>query len=281
MGNKLSRLKDIAGKGSSDTSDNVQPQRLPLSYHRRIPTPKYLKSSKQHQPKTPQIVSPPSPQTRPIDVVPPIIPQKAESPSTSSVKTVPDTLLGNTTKRSNILSSYSLDNNERLPRTNLLSPHSRDTSETLTITSLPQVISPQSQKVYATKILPPTSSLPPATLPGPSPVASPPAFTSPAAKLNIRFPKPSSFAMPGTIFQGPELSIVHLDCYWDHIQMRNSKNLICPVACMICRKKTMGPRWRCTWCDLAACAGCMQILTSIPERDLRVCLGRVDKTGLA
>jgi hypothetical protein len=262
MGNKLSKLKEKTKSGSSDSSQDVQPSTYPSFHSKRLPTPEYLKSDRQ-QPMIPQVLSPTSPETPPHDD-PPALPQKSESRSTSTLKVVPDTVLANTTNRPNLLSS-----------------HSRDTSETLTITSEPQVLrSPQPQKAYAAKILTPTPSPPLSTsAPKTPPAASPLALSSPAVNLNITFPKPSTPATPGTIFQGPELDIVHFECYQNHALMRNSKNTVCPVACMLCRKKELGQRWRCSWCCLSACGPCMQVLTSTPGRDLRVCVEKVGKRG--
>ena len=282
MGNKFSKLKEIAKRGSSDTSEDVQHPNQPSFHSKRLPTPEYLKSDKQHQSKIPQVLSPVSPETPPVDDIPPAVPQKADSRSTSSLTIVPDAVYANTTK---LPSSDSRDNSDTLSRPDLLSAHSRNTSETLTITSEPRIMrSPQPQKSYAAaKILTPTPSPPPLTdrsqqaSPQTSPIQSPSALTSPAAKLSNQFPNLSTPATPGKIFQGPELSIIHFDCYQNHAQMRNSKNILCPVACMICRKKEMGPRWRCTWCCLGACGRCMQVLTSIPGRNLRICLERIGK----
>lgn len=256
MGNKLSKLKDKNNRGSSESSEDVQPQSQAYPPFKRLPTPEYLKTDKQ-QPMTPQVLSPASPETPPID--PPAVPQKSEWRSTSQNTLVPESVLANTTNRPNLLSS-----------------HSRDTSETLTITSEPQVMrSPQPQKAYTARILTPQPS-PPLETDKTSPLALP----SPAAtNLAIKFPKPSTPATPGTVFQGPELGIVHFECYQNHKLMRSSKNTVCPTACMVCRKKELGPRWRCSWCCLSACGGCMQVLTSIPGKDLKVCLARVGKNG--
>jgi hypothetical protein len=255
MGIKLSKLRDKHKRGSSDSSENAQPHTHPTFTPTRLPTPEYLKTDKQ-QPMTPQVQSP---ETPPHDL-PPVVPQKSESRNTSQNTLVPDGVLADTTNRPNLLSS-----------------HSRDTSETLTITSEPQVMrSPQPKKAYAAKILTPQPS-PPVD---PS-VSSPLVLPSPAApsnqNTNIKFPKFSTPASPGTVLQGPEIGIVHFECYQNHKLMRSSKNVLCPTACMICKKKEGGPRWRCSWCCLSACGACMQVLTSVEGRDLRVCVERVGK----
>jgi hypothetical protein len=76
---------------------------------------------------------------------------------------------------------------------------------------------------------------------------------------------------------GLPLSTLHFDCYQSHKFMRSSRNTLCPVACMICQKRDAEMRWKCTWCCLSACGSCMQMLSSIPGKDLRVCLGRIGK----
>ncbi|KAG0646683.1 hypothetical protein D0Z07_6271 [Hyphodiscus hymeniophilus] len=261
MGQKFSKLKDKARRGSR-ASEDVQPQSHYSPFQRkRLPTPDYLKSDKLQKTIIPQVLSPISPETPPVDDAPPAVPPRAESRSTSSLTIVPDTVLANRTNRPDLLSS-----------------HSRDTSETLTVTSELQVVrSPQPQKAYAAKILTPSHSPPPSEQI--RSLDSIPPVTTPASKLNINFPKPSTPSTPGAILQGPQLGIVHLECYHNHNQMRHSKNTLCPVACMVCRKNEIGPLWRCAWCCLSACGACMQVLTSIPGRDLRVCLERVEKKG--
>ena len=251
MGNKLSKLKEKKGV-SAESSEDVQPE--VLSTINRLPTPEYLKSDKQVQPMAPQVLSPAAPETPPNEV-PPVVPQKSNSRSTSAHTLVPETVLADTVNRPNLLTS-----------------HSRDSSETLTITSELKVMrSPQPKKAYAAKILTPQPSPPLEANKKSLPAALPSSTTNP----NIRFPRPSTPASPGTVFQGPELGIVHFECYQNHKLMRSSRNTSCPTACMICRKSEMGPRWRCTWCCLSACGACMQVLTSIPRKDLRMCLDRV------
>ena len=144
-------------------------------------------------------------------------------------------------------------------RLNLLAAQSRNASEPLTVTSEPVVMrSPQPQKAYVARILTPQ--------PSPSSVSPlPPSFVFPGLP-----PAPE-----GTISSPQALDIVHLDCYQSHKFMRSSRNTTCPVACMICRKKDAEKRWKCTWCCLSACAACMQVLASIPGKDLRVCLERI------
>ncbi len=249
MGNKLAKLEGklenkLKKKSfSEDTSiqDEVPPQQYPSI--QRLPTPEYLKADEQ-QPVTPQVLSPISPFTPPEEVAPPL-PSKAESRAPLARKPV--------------MSETEIPN--------LLSSHSQEPSEALTIPSEPQVMrSPQPQKAFAAQIL----------TPQPSPdKKSPPNLSSPTAHSSY-FPTLQSPAEQGTIFPGPPLDIVHYDCYQAHKFMRATKNTMCPVACMICRKKDAEMRWRCTWCCLSACGSCMQVLSSIPGKDLQVCLGRIE-----
>jgi hypothetical protein len=70
---------------------------------------------------------------------------------------------------------------------------------------------------------------------------------------------------------------VHLDCYQRHKVMRPSKNMVYPVACMVCEKKDMEMRWRCVWCCLRCCDSCMGVLAATLGRDLRGTLERVGR----
>ncbi|KAL3426003.1 hypothetical protein PVAG01_02794 [Phlyctema vagabunda] len=114
-------------------------------------------------------------------------------------------------------------------------------------------------------------------------ITSPLALPSPVAPpSNIKFP-----AMPGgplspntVIVDGPPLEIQHFECYQAHKFLRNSRNSLCPVACMVCKKRDAEARWRCTWCCLRSCATCMQVLHEVPNKDLRLCLEQVEKTAI-
>jgi hypothetical protein len=246
MGNKLAKLKN---KNLRESSEETSYDEAPNQYtsFKRLPTPEYLRTDKA-QPLTPRIVSPVSPVTPPEEQAPEV-PLKSEArPNVAPV------LL------------------ETTNRPNLLSTHSREPSETLTITSEPAVMrSPQPQKAFAAKILTPQPSPDKA-----SPLSLPSPLSSPAG-FGINFPTFPSYAEKGTVLPGLPLNDVHFNCFQSHKFMRNSRNILCSIACMICEKKDAEMRWKCTWCCLSACGSCMQVLSSIPGKDLRVCLERIGK----
>ncbi|KAH8793043.1 hypothetical protein F5882DRAFT_399276 [Hyaloscypha sp. PMI_1271] len=246
MGNKLAKLKNKnLGESSEETSNDEAPN--PYTSSKRLPTPEYLKTDKT-QPLTPQVVSPVSPDTPPGEQAPEVPLKSDARPNVASV------LLESTNRPS------------------LLSTHSREPSETLTISSEPPVMrSPQPQKAFSAKILTPQPSpdkASPLSLPSP---------LSPPAGLGINFPTLPACAGKGTVMPGLPLGTLHFDCYQSHKFMRSSRNTLCPIACMICQKKDAEMRWKCTWCCLSACGSCMQMLSSIPGKDLRVCLERIGK----
>ncbi|PMD36476.1 hypothetical protein L207DRAFT_545978 [Hyaloscypha variabilis F] len=246
MGNKLAKLKNKSlGESSEETSNDEAPN-LYTSF-KRLPTPEYLKTDKA-QPLTPQVVSPASPVTPPEEQAPEV-PAKSEA-------------------RGNIAAAL-LDSTNRP----FFPPmHSREPSETLTITSEPAVKrSPQPKKAFAAKILTPQPSPDKASpLSLPSPI-------SPPAGLGIHFPTLPGHAEQGAVMSGLPLNDLHFDCFQSHKFMRSSRNAICPIACMICERKDAEMRWKCVWCCLSACGSCMQVLSSIPGKDLRICLERVGR----
>jgi hypothetical protein len=75
----------------------------------------------------------------------------------------------------------------------------------------------------------------------------------------------------------PELTVIHLHCYQFHRNIRESSNMHAPVPCMTCHREDKEMRWRCTWCCLRICGGCMETLGSIPDRDLKGMLAIRDK----
>lgn len=244
MGNKLAKLKNKSLEESTETGNDEAPN--PFTSPKRLPTPEYLRTD-EAQPLTPQVMSPLSPATPPEEQAP-------EVPSKSEARLNVAYVLLNATNRQNLLST-----------------HSRETSETLTITSEPPVMkSPQPKKAFAAMI--PTLQLSPSKaspLPLPCPI-------SPPAGLGINlltFPPYTE----GAVLPGLPLSNIHLDCYQAHKFMRSSRNTLCPIACMVCEKKDAEMRWKCTWCCLSACGSCMQVLSSIPGKDLRNCLERIGK----
>ena len=154
-----------------------------------------------------------------------------------------------------------------IKKPNFLSTNSREQSEALTIASDPAVKrSPQPRQPFTARIL--TTRLSPSSA---SELASP--LTVPGSNTSLL----RSPASAGAILPGPELGVVHFECYQSHRQMRSSKNTVCPVACMVCQKKDKEIRFRCTWCCLSTCASCMHALSSSPGKDLRSCLKKLGK----
>ncbi|KAE9379199.1 hypothetical protein N431DRAFT_326381 [Stipitochalara longipes BDJ] len=247
MGNKLAKLKNKnLGESSKETSNDEAPNSY--ASFKRLPTPEYLNTDKA-QPLTPWVVSPVSPVTPPEEQAPEV-PMKSEA-------------------RANVAAALLESTN----RPNLLSTHSREPSETLTITSEPIVKrSPQPKKAFAPKILTPQPSpdkASPYSLPSP---------LSPPAGLGINFPTLPTHAEEGAVMSGLPLNDLHFDCFQSHKFMRSSRNTLCPIACMVCKKKDAEMRWKCVWCCLSACGSCMQLLSSIPGKDLRICLEQVGKS---
>jgi hypothetical protein len=241
MGSKLSKLKNKVQRASegSRSDETTTLERLPIQ---RLGPPDHLKLDKQ-QPLTPHVLTALS-QGQLAAENPPEIPPKSES------------------RRENVSTHVSVTN-----RTNILSINSQEPKDVLTIASNPAVMrSPQPRQGFTAPIL----------TPRPSPLsaseqASPPDFRS------TRLPHLPSPAPEGTIFLGPELNVVHFECYQSHRIMRSSTNTVCPVACMVCKRKDMENRWRCTWCCLSACGSCMKILSSIPGKDLGACLKEIER----
>ncbi|RDW83257.1 hypothetical protein BP5796_04748 [Coleophoma crateriformis] len=259
MGSKLSKLKKKLSKEDYDPyrKDEAysQQQTYPTG-SKRLPTPEYQNTDRE-QPHTPQVLSPHSPnppETPPQDeATPPAVPHKSASRNT----------IGQT-----------LNPSSSTP--NLLLSHSRQSSETLTVTSEPEIRrSPQPQKTYAaSQILTPEPASPE--------LASPFSLTTPvgARAIEIKFPGMPGGPLPQhTIVAGPPLEPAHFECYQAHRFMRNSRNHVCPVACMICEKKDAEARWKCNWCCLRCCGNCMQALTSVPGKDLKLCLEKVSRQG--
>lgn len=219
------------------------------------------------------------PFTPPDDDPPPMVPQKPESrfQSSSESSTGSDATIIAPTTLQKILSAS--------PRKENLHPssgHSRQLSQlsdTITITSQPTVRSPRPQKPQAavrvlTSKLPPTPPPPNEPSPPRSPTSHQPRLVSPEGRAQP-FPTMQSQAPLGFIFPAPALDRVHFDCYQSHQLMRRTNNSNYPVACMVCQRKDTKDRWRCAWCYLSACGSCMQVLSQVPGKDLRVCLERL------
>jgi len=244
MGNKVSKRRTKTTKASEeeDPRNDDEAATQPYPPFKRIPTPEHLKADDDTQPSSiSQDLSSIS-----LDPVP------TEQPPEIVVPPRPDS------RRSSTAFSTLTSRPGFLPVVG-----SRESSE-LTITSEPAVKrSPQPRRAFGSRILTSHSSL--------SRASDNVSSLTPRVGSGI-FP-------PGTILVGPCVEKVHLECYQSHRFMRGAKNTLCPVACMICEGKDTEPRWRCTWCCLSACASCMQVLSSIPGRDLAVCLERIRGKG--
>ncbi|KAH6668026.1 hypothetical protein B0J14DRAFT_176859 [Halenospora varia] len=280
MGSKLSKLVDKHSRTKSNGSDTglssmngngaaTVPAPETNSTLKRLPTPEYLKTDKRQQPATPQVLSPHTPP----EEATPAVPRKSESRMTAAT---------NITSGTSTINSVSSNVTAQAPpqistRPNLLetSSHSRDSSETLTITSEPaQMRSPQPKKSFTTsKILTPQPS------PSPTSATSKPSPLSLSTPTKIHFPVQPSLLPPGSIYPGMRITDVQLDCYQAHRFMRPGKNAVCSTGCMVCGGLDREMRWRCSWCCLSACRGCVQVLASIPGKDLRVCLEKVGRNG--
>ncbi|KZF25070.1 hypothetical protein L228DRAFT_265554 [Xylona heveae TC161] len=77
----------------------------------------------------------------------------------------------------------------------------------------------------------------------------------------------------------PGLTDVHFSCYHSHRRMMLSRNLYAPVACMTCGKEDDLPRFKCTWCCLRICRGCLIGLEKCPGRSLAMFMTRVGERG--
>lgn len=247
MGTKLSKLKGKEKRVSKSSSQAVPPTPQPHPSMKRLPTPEYQKTDK--SPKLiPQVISPASPTTPPTED-PPHFP--LNSPSRGAVKDGP------------------LNNTTNLPKPFSTRSHSGQLDATLTVdTGHSLMRSPQPHKTFEAQILD--------TNPTPSISSEIPPVRLPAQVVPlIKFPTLQSVAPAGTVFPAPPLDIVHYECYQSHKFMRSSGNTTCPIACMICQRQDTGKRWRCTWCCMAACGSCMEVLVTLPGRDLKTCVDRI------
>ncbi|CAG8951935.1 hypothetical protein HYFRA_00005741 [Hymenoscyphus fraxineus] len=269
MGNKLTKLKEkhsksklndfgnedpmIRQNGNGTTTQNQDPTKS-------APTPTFDFQLRKENLRNDSSPSLPSEYSTP----PPEVPAKSQSrPTTRGTN-------GTTT----LLPSLSVATSEEPIDFLSATSHSRGTSETLTISSEPTIMqSPQPHKPNDTaRILTPEVSPRPSS----SLATSPLALSSPTKK--IHFPTfPAPVAKPGTVFPGPPISNVQLECYQNHRFMRSTRNTLCPVACMVCQRRDAEQRWKCSWCCLSTCGSCMQVLAAVPGKDLKTCLEKVSR----
>ncbi|KAH8590015.1 hypothetical protein B0O99DRAFT_692044 [Bisporella sp. PMI_857] len=225
MGNKLSKkleekvakLKDNVKKSPRSPWSSKESPTVVQPSSGRLPTPEYQKTDG-HQPPTPNILSPISPETPPNDV-PPQIPSKSESRILANGSLLPNQ--ATFSLRSN--SSAPTVNAASVETSNLIPLPMLEANEPLTITSeAPVMRSPQPKKAFPTKILTPE--------PSPSPIkTTTPSYhdRSPSA---MPFPTVAVPAAAGTIFPGLPLDVTHFRCFTSHSNMRRTKNVCCPVA---------------------------------------------------
>ncbi|PQE05424.1 hypothetical protein CJF31_00010911 [Rutstroemia sp. NJR-2017a BVV2] len=312
MGGKVSKLKStgkrkvsipdqIDGTGrigpSNENQDSLnagrvaQSEQIPLLLS---PNESTLSPTHQNQPSTPQVLSPTTPPYDPSH--PP-----HQLPSRSTARNHPSDSSTETPLLPNILTDS----------------HSRSPSETLTITSLPTIVrspQPHNPNSISSSLLTPEPSPPPETR-SVSNSTSTSASASASASITIShsrhpssrttttqsyshayFPalySPSTLPDTRTVLSAPQLGREHLQCYAGHKYMRRSRNDLCPVECMVCRKgdvggggessasgststRAAGSMWRCTWCCLRICGECMVVLAGM-EKDLEAFLKAVGR----
>ena len=75
----------------------------------------------------------------------------------------------------------------------------------------------------------------------------------------------------------PPLRPVHFNCYQSHRRMLPSPNAYHPLPCMTCGVENKNVRWRCVWCCLRICTGCMDSLNKDRERKLAVLVENVER----
>lgn len=77
----------------------------------------------------------------------------------------------------------------------------------------------------------------------------------------------------------PPLLPSHFDCYQSHRRMLVSRNIHCPIPCMVCRLEDEQVRWKCIWCCLRVCGRCMESLDKIRRRDLHTLVSKLERTS--
>ena len=118
--------------------------------------------------------------------------------------------------------------------------------------------------------LPPPSSSRPSTRVRPSDTMSqaPSTAKDPFAQLRaLKFPE---IVYPVTV--------VHLDCYQGHRDIRKLFNSKCPCACMVCKANISTAMYgKCIFCNLWLCPSCTKRLEKIKGRSLRELIDKVAK----
>ena len=91
----------------------------------------------------------------------------------------------------------------------------------------------------------------------------------------IRFPK--TFPNGPVPVPAPALGITHFKCFSGHRRMLGSRNDICPVPCMACKAISERLNWKCDFCSLRVCGGCMAEL-QLRKRDLDELMSWVERS---
>jgi hypothetical protein len=265
MGSTVSKITEKASQSARHGAhpSNVSKEDSPFYNSKRPPTPEYVAGDALDDENVDhaagnltKIISPHSPVTPPEETRP-RIPPRSDSRKTlsthSQLNVNPIPSIGPIDYGSEITLKYpeSKANSQPLP---VLPSHSHDAE---------RLLEPQPRDDSDLKKSP-------LDLPAPAEDKDQP-------PPNIYFPRISSTPLPGdTILTGMPLTITHFQCYQSHRFMRGNRNQICPVACMVCGKQDREMRWRCNWCCLSACAGCMQVLTQTPGKDLKVAMETIE-----
>lgn len=74
----------------------------------------------------------------------------------------------------------------------------------------------------------------------------------------------------------PPLQNIHWRCYQSHRHMNRSPNTHHPVPCMTCGIEDEQMRWKCVWCCLRICSGCIGKLDKTQTRDLRALIQELE-----
>ncbi|KAM3068779.1 hypothetical protein ACMFMG_010950 [Clarireedia jacksonii] len=262
MGGKVSKLKS-AGKRKVSAADQIDgaggngsknehrdslnspkdapPEQISSSFP---PNDSTLPPAHQRQPSTPQVLplaTPPYDSLHSIPQIPSRATARNHPPESSTESPLIPNILHNT--------------------------HSRSPSETLTITSLNSVIrSPKPHKPIPanSSLLTPEPSPPPSTHEMRSVSNSASTTTTDSITTSTRlshsrhpssrttttqsyshayFPapfSPSTLPDKHTLLKAPSLTREHVECFAGHKYMRRSRNDLCPVECMVCRKGDVG-----------------------------------------
>lgn len=118
--------------------------------------------------------------------------------------------------------------------------------------------------------------------PSPSPSPSSTPYPHPSNPPPPQTPKSSSTFPLLTLnlpIRPPPLTMAHFACYQSHRRVSFSPNVHNPMPCMTCEVEGGKARWKCQWCCLRLCTGCMERLAGIEGRDLERLLKRLGGEG--